>query len=81
MATLGQLEGCLDALLFAHLGLLQLGVDALQVEILVLLDYLEDLAKLLNSLADIVSQVVEDNSERHEVVDVDLLGFVVRLHV
>ena len=81
MAAIRELERRLQCFLFLHLALVQLFIDYIDVLVYVFVNELHDAEELLNSIADVILQVVEHDRQWDHIVNVLLLGLIIRLKV
>lgn len=81
MTALRDLVGCLDRLLFGLLYFNHFLIYGLEIIIFILVYYLVKSQEHLHLVANVLLQIIQDDSQRHRVVDVLLLAFVVLLHV
>ena len=81
MAAVREFERRLQCFLFLHLALVQFLIDYIDVLVYVFVNELHDAEELLNSITDIIFQVVEHDRQWDHIINVLLLGFIIRLKV
>jgi hypothetical protein len=81
MAAVSQFVWGFQRLLFLNLGFVQLFINGFDIGVNILVDEFHDGEELLNSVANVVLEVVEHDGERDHIVNVHLLSLIVSFQV